>query len=190
MRNYQSIDENNEAYVTTLALGKNYVAVVQLIISCSQQASYLPHLPNIKVSHTLPQIINQYLYNKKGCGPSHFHGIKVKKFQRSNIFGKNTNYTVFTNKNKTIRLWPSRQCSSTKQAGPAAMFLSISCSNRLLQPCKISFLQFKMVQSYDWAINWGLLATEIFWYLRFYIVGSVTILNHSSFVQYINKNMS
>lgn len=57
----ESIDENNEAYVTTLALGKTYVAVVQLIISCSQQASYLPHLPNIKVSHTLPQIISQYL---------------------------------------------------------------------------------------------------------------------------------
>jgi len=32
MRNYQSIDENNEAYVTTLALGKKYVAVVQLYL--------------------------------------------------------------------------------------------------------------------------------------------------------------
>jgi len=171
-----------------LALGK------QAGILITHVAYRLHNFPNYLISkyytyHGLWSF-NTSTTTKIGCCPSHFHGIKVKKFQRSNIFGKNTNYTVFTNKNKTIRLWPSRQCSSTKQAGPAAMFLSISCSNRLLQPCKISFLQFKMVQSYDWAINWGLLATEIFWYLRFYIVGSVTILNHSSFVQYINKNMS
>lgn len=138
MRNYQSIDENNEAYVTTLALGKKYVAVVPLIISCSQQASYLPHLPNIKVSHTHCHrlSVNTYI-TKKAVAQAISMVLKSRSFRDLTYLERLLIIQFLQIKNKLIRLWgPSRQYSSTKQAGPAAMSLLISCSNRLQQPCK------------------------------------------------------